>query len=56
MPGDDIDLIHLDFAVQCHRWDFGDQAGAHLLGHDLHGGHAEVQFPGDLPVGQVEEV
>jgi hypothetical protein len=54
MPGDDIDLIHLDLAVQRHRRDFGNQAGAQPPGHDLHVGHAEVQFPGDLPVGQVE--
>jgi hypothetical protein len=30
------------------------RAGAQLLGHDLHVGHAEVQFLRDLPVGQVE--
>jgi hypothetical protein len=54
MAGDDIDLIHFHFAVQRHRRDLGDQAGAQLLGHDLHVGHAEVQFLRDLPVGQVE--
>ena len=54
MPGDDIDLIHFHFAVQRHRRDFGDQAGAQLLGHDLHVGHAEVQFLRDLPVGQIK--
>jgi hypothetical protein len=47
-------LIDFHFAVQRHRRELDDQAGAQRLSHDLHLGHAEGEFRRDLPVGPVE--
>ena len=54
MPGYDIDLVDLHLALEPHRRDLGDQAGAELLGHELHVGLVQVQLLGDLPVREVE--
>src|SRR4051812_20280520 len=44
----------LDLAPEPHRRDPGDQAGAELLGHELHVRLAQAQLLGDLPVREVE--
>src|SRR3954452_11876058 len=47
-------LVDLDLAPEPHRLDPGDQAGAELLGHELHVRLAQAQLLGDLPVREVE--
>src|SRR3954451_16159609 len=54
VPGDYVDLVDLDLAPEPHRWKPGDQAGAELLGHELHVRLAQAQLLGDLPVREVE--
>src|SRR3954469_5233283 len=49
-----VDLVDLDLAPEPHRWKPGDQAGAELLGHELHVRLAQAQLLGDLPVREVE--
>src|ERR687894_1627611 len=36
VPGHDVDLVDLHFALQTHGRDLGDQAAAQLLRHGLH--------------------
>jgi hypothetical protein len=54
VPGDDVDLVDLHLTFELHGRDFGSQAGAELLGHELHVGLVQRQFLGDLPVREVQ--
>jgi hypothetical protein len=53
VPGDDIDLIHLDRTIQNDDWRLRHQPDAQVLGHGLHVAHAQAQLLRDLPVGEV---
>ena len=54
MPGHHVNLIDLDLARKLHGRRFGYQTVAQLIRHGLHIGPAELQLPGDLPVGEVQ--
>src|SRR4051812_36631231 len=54
VPRYHVDLVDLDLTPKDHRRELGGEPAAQLLGHELHVGLAQVQLPGDLPVGEVE--
>jgi hypothetical protein len=54
VAGDDVDLVDLHLAVQDRRRHLGGEPVPQGLGHRLHVRDAEVQLPGDLPVGEVQ--
>ena len=54
VPGDHIDFVDLDLALQPRSRDLGDQTAAQLVRHDLHVACIEVEFLGDLLVRQVQ--
>jgi hypothetical protein len=54
VPGCDIDLVDLDFAVEDHSRGSGGKPLPQLLGHHLHVRGAKVELLGDLPVREVE--
>ena len=54
MPGYQVNLIDLDFPLQRHGRGLDHQTVAQLIRHGLHIGPAELQLPGDLPVGEVQ--
>src|SRR4051812_9203506 len=49
-----VDLVDLDLAPKDRRRELGGEPLPQRLGHGLHVGDAEVQLPGDLPVGEVQ--
>src|SRR3712207_6013092 len=54
VASDHIDFVDLDLALQPRSRDFGDQAAAQLLRHDLHVRPRKAQFLADLPVREVQ--
>jgi hypothetical protein len=54
VPGDDMDLVDLDLAVEDHRRGLGGKPLPQMLGHRLHVRGAKVQLLRDLPVREVE--
>ncbi|MDO9713623.1 diguanylate cyclase [Paracraurococcus sp. LOR1-02] len=54
MAGHDVDLVHLDVALQPHGRGLGGKAAAQLLRHALHVRGGQAQFRGDLSVRQVQ--
>ncbi|MDO9712696.1 hypothetical protein Q7A36_30455 [Paracraurococcus sp. LOR1-02] len=54
VAGHDVDLVHLDVALQPHGRGLGGKAAAQLLRHDLHVRDRQAQFRGDLSVRQVQ--
>jgi hypothetical protein len=54
VTGHDIDLVDLDLAVQDDLGEFRDQSLAQMAGHRLNVVLIQSQFPGDLPVRQVQ--
>jgi len=54
VPGDDVDLVDLDRAVQNDGGRLRHQPDAQVLGHGLHIAHAQAQLLRDLSVGEVE--
>ena len=54
MASHDIDLVDLDLAVQNDLGEFRDQPLAQVPGHHLNVVLIQSQFPGDLPVRQVQ--
>src|ERR1700749_1390122 len=53
-PGAPVNLIELDFPLQRHGRGLDHQTVSQLIRHGLHIGPAELQLPGDLPVGEVQ--
>ena len=54
VPGRDVDLVGLDPALRPRRREGGGGPAPELLGHGSNVGPAQVQPPGDLPVGEVQ--
>src|SRR3954454_6491774 len=54
VAGHHVDLVDLDLAPKDRRRELGGEPLPQRLGYGLHVGDAEVQLPGDLPVGEVQ--
>ena len=54
VPSHHVNLIDLDFPLQRHGRGLDHQTVAQLIRHGLRIGPAELQLPGDLPVGEVQ--
>ena len=54
MPGHHVDLVDLDHALELHRGGVGDKALPQARGHRLDVIRIQIQFSGDLKIGEVE--
>ena len=54
MAGDDVDLVDLHLAVEDDLRRSDGEPLPQRLGHGLRVRHPDVEFPGDLPVGEVQ--